>query len=176
MATMEIDLYTDPASEKAMQDNIKRKPIYMKEGTADNLADLSAKCSTPEFIRPVDLDMMGRASRRALPEQQVTDAVRAVDNLADDSRDHVIVRDVMEVIMKMVKRSLGCRKKHRGAEAHPKQSRNHNSFLKDEKNGITTAHETVKCQSCASEPRLVSSDTSTYQWANSSIGHVCTNC
>eukprot|EP00972_Heterocapsa_arctica_P057629 8501316-Heterocapsa_arctica.AAC.1 len=62
---------------------------------------------------------MGRASRRTLPEQQVTDAVKAVDNMADDSRDHVIARDVMEVIMKMVKQNVGCRKKHRGAEARP---------------------------------------------------------
>eukprot|EP00972_Heterocapsa_arctica_P100185 14772727-Heterocapsa_arctica.AAC.1 len=60
----------------------------MKKGTADNLADLGTRCSAPEFIRLVGLDMMGRASsRRTLPEQQVTAAVSAVDSMADNSRD-----------------------------------------------------------------------------------------
>eukprot|EP00972_Heterocapsa_arctica_P104037 15333168-Heterocapsa_arctica.AAC.1 len=73
--------------------------IYMKKGTADNLAGLGTKCSTPEFTRLVGLNMMGReSSRRTLPEQQVTAAACAVDSMANDSRGRKIARDVMGMI------------------------------------------------------------------------------
>eukprot|EP00972_Heterocapsa_arctica_P041226 6077924-Heterocapsa_arctica.AAC.1 len=57
MATeLMIDLYTDSTSEKAMQQNIKLMLMYMKKGTADNLADLGTKCSTLEFTRLTGLN------------------------------------------------------------------------------------------------------------------------
>eukprot|EP00972_Heterocapsa_arctica_P073593 10867642-Heterocapsa_arctica.AAC.1 len=74
--------------------------------------------------------------------------------MANDSRGLKIARDVMAMTTKMVERDAVWHEKYRGAEARPQYNNIRESFLRVRLCGILTAHETVKRQSCKSEPKF----------------------